>query len=438
MQKYLKLSNIIPEAVALLIVLTTAQRELSDIYLSLIIYSLLLRFIWQSAIIVHGLGHTVAIAISDHQLSFFNLTNILEHQTIATILKSLLPCHQIFIPILSPSASPASPVSLEPYLNTGNPEGMRLKAIGGIIFNLLITITFAGYSNNFFVQAVIVANLLIAFASLSDLEAMITGVADCFYCGNFGLIARRKPEDGKGLLPSRMVEIAQQMGRETEVRGEQAGGGLVIAKQNNYPVFVGKKIVNQKRSNLTQSLEAKFASVRNKAIASGIKPLESSITGVWHYRYATSGTAPSELETHWHEWMGERKQEVYRFTDKEWICETKNVHHRITHNGDFNSWQIFNRDINNRTLGWWLERVLHTPNATKGDSPKIAGMMDLLVTQGMWYASVRLAYQLAIATTVKDAFGGGEPTADAPNTAPSKLDLDTWAKIFEGIFTNVS
>ena len=139
-----------------------------------------------------------------------------------------------------------------------------------------------------------------------------------------------------------MRDIALQMGQETEVRGEQAGGGLVVGKNNDYTVFVGKKIVNHKRGNLTKSLETAFAQIRNKAIAAGVKPL-STVMGVWHYRYATSGTAPSELETHWHEWMGARKEKVWRSTGKEWIYETKNVHHRITHNGDFDSWQIFNQ-----------------------------------------------------------------------------------------------
>ena len=123
---------------------------------------------------------------------------------------------------------------------------------------------------------------------------------------------------------------------------------------------------------------------------------------------------------------------IYR--QKNGSAKAKNVHHRITHNGDFDSWH-FNRDVDNQTLGLWLERVLHTPNATKGDSPKIAGMMDLLVTQGMWYASVRLAYQLAIAISIENAFNGQKPTADAPNTAPCQQTLDTWAEIFERVFT---
>ena len=134
----------------------------------------------------------------------------------------------------------------------------------------------------FFSQTFVAANLLIAVCSFSDVTALVTGVADCFCCGNFGFIAKRNPNDGRQLLPKRMVEIAQQMGSETEIRGEQAGGGLVVARdQENQIVFVGKKIVNQKRANLTKSLEATFAPIRKKASAQGIKPLESLVMGVW-------------------------------------------------------------------------------------------------------------------------------------------------------------
>ena len=430
MQKYFrlsKLSQIIPEAIALSIVFSITQPiVLPNICLLLLIYSAILRLIWNSAIAIHGLGHTVAISLADRDLSAINLTNILEHRSITESLNSLLPFQPIFVPYCDRSNALR--------LDSGKPQHIRIKSAGGIFFNFIVAIVFSGYGDSLFVRNVVTANLLIACSSLSDIEAFATGVADYLYCGNFGLIAQRKPDEKQKLLPDRMLDIALQMGQETEVRGEQAGGGLVIGKNNNFTVFVGKKIVNRKRANLTQSLETAFAAIRNKAIAAGIKPLESTVTGVWHYRYATSGTAPSELETHWHEWMGKRERKVWRFTGREWLCETKNVHHRITHNGDFDSWQIFNRDVDNSILGLWLERVLHTPNATKGDSPKIAGMMDLLVTQGMWYPSVRLAYQQAIAISIEEAFDGQKPTVNAPNTAPSPDDLNTWAKIFESTF----
>lgn len=70
-------------------------------------------------------------------------------------------------------------------------------------------------------------------------------------------------------------------------------------------------------------------------------------------------------------------------------------------------------------LGLWLERVLHMPNDTKGDSPKAAGMLELLCTQGHWGASVRWTYQDLIAGEATEASGGAPLSKTAPNTAPS-------------------
>ncbi len=253
-------------------------------------------------------------------------------------------------------------------------------------------------------------------------------------CGNFGFLGKRLPQDGSDLLPERVVEICQTMGRETEIRGEQAGGGVVFARdRDGRVIFVGKKVVNLKRRNLTQSLEHTFATTRRQATKKGAKPLDEAIVGIWHYRYATS-SPPAILETHWHEWMPARFANVWRVENGQWICDRQLVNHRITHNGDFDAWTIFDESIENAHLGLWLQRVLHTPNATRGDSPKIAGMMDLLITQGMWDASLRLAYQLAVAESLEDAFGGKQPSASAPNTAPTEEQISDWSAIAEQVF----
>jgi hypothetical protein len=252
--------------------------------------------------------------------------------------------------------------------------------------------------------------------------------------GNFGFVGKRVVEDSQALLPDRVIEVYKKMGRATEIRGEQAGGGLVYAlDKENQVAFVGKKILNQKRDNLTYSLEAAFAPVRRSAVFDGAKPLESVVAGVWHYRYGTS-SPPAILETHWHEWMPARNAIVWQVENGNWVRRRKKVNHRITHNGDFDAFGILGTKIDNTTLGLWLERILHTPNSTIGDSSKIAGMMDLLVTQGMWEASLRLAYQLEIAESVEAAFGGQIPTQTAPNTAPSRQSLSNWAEICEEIW----
>lgn len=444
--RLLNWKNIIPEVTTALIVTSMGVDNFGFVWncILFLAIAILLRLVWNSSILIHGLGHTIAIATIDRQLSALSITNILEQRSIATTLKSLLPFSPIFIPLLDDRS----------YLwiaaGDATPWRIRIKAIGGICFNLLAVVILLEFSHNlghfvtrnssvntftgiFLNRTFIGTNLLIVVSSWSDIAALVTGVANSFYCGNFGFLGQRLPSDAPQLLPERVVEMFYQMGRETEIRGEQAGGGLVVARnQDNQTVFVGEKILNKKRDNLTTSLEAGFASQRRRAISAGIKPMES-VMGVWHYRFGTSGP-PAVLETHWHEWMSTRYVYVWQYTEGEWVKQLKNVNHRITHNGDFDAWMLFDKPIENASLGWWLSRVLHTPNSTKGDSPKIAGMMDLLITQGMWDASVRLAYQLAIASSIESAFGGEKPAADAPNTAPSEQEIGNWAATFEKIF----
>ncbi|MBE9060505.1 hypothetical protein IQ256_05815 [cf. Phormidesmis sp. LEGE 11477] len=224
------------------------------------------------------------------------------------------------------------------------------------------------------------------------------------------------------------------MGQETEIRGAQAGGGVTFARDSQgRAVFVGQKVINRKRQNLTQSLESAFSLTRRKAVAKGANPSEKVTVGAWHYRYATS-SPPAIAETHWHEWTPAREANVWRAEQGRWVCDRKWVNHRITHNGDFESWMPFDRPIENAPLGLWLERVLDTPNATLGDSPKIAGMMDLLVTQGLWNASLRLAYQMGVASSIAEAFGGKQPAKSAPNTAPSASQIQIWEAIAQSVF----
>ena len=295
--RLLKSNNILPEVLTILMFSFVGidNLEFLSIFLLFLMLSVLLRLVWNSAILIHGLGHTIAIAFADKQLSAFSITNVLEHRSIEDVYKSLLPFNPIFIPSFNDRSL---------WLAAGDitPWRIRIKAIGGISFNLIavvMALLFVPKSNHADIalclsQTFIGANLLIAISSLSDISALISGIAENFYCGNFGFIAKRIPDDGRQLLSERMVNMYYQMGRETEIRGEQAGGGLVIARnQDNQAVFVGKKVVNKKRENLTKSLESAFASVRKNALFAGIHAPESSVVGAWHYRFATSGSPPS-------------------------------------------------------------------------------------------------------------------------------------------------
>lgn len=335
--------NLLPESIAVLMMLWMGIESLNHplIYLLFIACSVLLRFAWNLAILLHGFGHVFLSAIVDRDLAFINISNILEHRNISELLRSLIPAHPIFIPLVRDDV---------PWVAARGttPIAIRIEAVGGMLFNAItiklvsIALPFANYlsvdrdPNEFMIQfvinALLGANLVAIFSSLSDFVAVATGKATCFNCGNFGFVGKRLAHDGDALLPPRVVEIFHKMGRETEIRGEQAGGGIVFARdaRSERVVFVGKKVLNQKRRNLTHSLESVFALVRQQAIQTGAKAVDKAIVGVWHYRYATS-SPPAILETHWHEWMPARSVAVWRVEDGKWVCDRQTVNHRITH-----------------------------------------------------------------------------------------------------------
>lgn len=416
------------------------------VFAQLLVVGCILRVLWNGAILIHGLGHNLTRALVEFNPRVLSLQAVFEHRAPLHVAQSCLPFQPIFIPLVANR--------WQPWLDIGEttPWKIRLKASGGLLFNGAATVaaywiyltkiqTFEDLDIPIVMAWVqvacifwTVANGILIVSSRSDWGAIATGQAERFYCGNFGFIAKKTDSQLQGLIPQRWLELFKTMGRETEIRGEQAGGGLTLAQDwSGRTYFVGDKIVNAKRSNLTKSLEALFYRTRDRAWKAGFRPRGSTIAGVWHYRFGTSGP-PSVLETHWHEWSPTHLETIWQINNGQWTARLQNVNHRITHNGDFEAWQIFGQLVDYKTLGLWLERVLQVPNQTVGDSPKIAGMLDLLITQGMWLPSVRLAYQLMIASSVADAFGGEPPTKQAPNTAPSCEQLDRWAKLCEATF----
>ena len=422
--------------------------EASCLVIQLLALGIVLRGLWNGAIFVHGLGHSLTQALVDRNPRVVSVQTVFEHRSPRRVAQSCMPFQPLFMPLVAAQEAP--------WLDAGNqtPWKIRCKASGGVLLNGAAMLV-AGWGYLGKIQALespdilpglslgkgavlfwIVANGMLVASSRSAWLAIATGRADRFYCGNFGFIARKTDPQHQGLIPQSWLDLFKTMGRETEIRGEQAGGGLTLAQDwSGRTYFVGDKIVNAKRSNLTRSLESLFYRTRDQAWRAGFRPRCSTITGVWHYRFGTSGP-PSVLETHWHEWSPAHLEPIWQCKNGQWTASLQNVNHRITHNGDFEAWQIFGQSVDYKTLGLWLERVLQTPNQTVGDSPKIAGMLDLLITQGMWLPSVRLAYQLMIASAVTDAFGGEPPTKQAPNTAPSRAQLAGWAKLCEAAFVN--
>lgn len=70
-----------------------------------------------------------------------------------------------------------------------------------------------------------------------------------------------------------------------------------------------------------------------------------------------------------------------------------------------------------------------------GDSPKVAGCMDLLRVQGRWGAAVRLAWVRSVLKTGTDVCGGRQLSKTAPNSFPTPAYFDQWAEFLDKEFS---
>ncbi|MEB3272135.1 MAG: hypothetical protein VKJ44_10915 [Synechococcus sp.] len=391
------------------------------------LFSQLLRLSWLSAEVIHGTGHTLLRVLLDRDAAALRLANVLEHRSPAQLAQGLLPLAPIG-PITADDAAGA-------WLDAGDrqPWKLRLKAAGGIILHLIVVLATAiallslarsGETHTWILDslgAVLFCNLVLIFCSRSDHRMMVSGQGSLLHCGNFGLIAAPEMPRSGDLLSPRAIRLFQQMGRETELRGAQAGGGLVMALDHRGDNgFVGHRIVNAKRGDLTPSLEHGFRRQRRRARRRGWTSHPGGLLACWHYRFGTSGP-PAVRETHWQEWTPGRQGRLWQCdADGRWTSRWRRVHHRITHNGDFEAFAGWGQLVDvTPALGSWLERALERPAPAVVDSARIAGMMDLLICQGDWFAAVRWGFLSTIARF--------------PVT-PAARDLERWAERFETVF----
>jgi len=216
----------LPETLALLLAAANNQSLLAAFATSL-----LLRLAWVAAEVIHGTGHTLARALVDRNPRVICLENVLEHRSAGQMAQALLP-----LAAIGPAGGGHLP---EAWLDAGDPEPwkLRLKASGGILLHgavlamALVEIPRLSSSSGPGIPlaaegllGLILSNLWLALASRSDLQAILSGQGTRLYCGNFGLIAAPQSWGEKDLLSARAIQIFHRMGRETELRGAQAGG----------------------------------------------------------------------------------------------------------------------------------------------------------------------------------------------------------------------
>eukprot|EP00615_Pteridomonas_danica_P011780 CAMPEP_0114331576 /NCGR_PEP_ID=MMETSP0101-20121206/2506_1 /TAXON_ID=38822 ORGANISM="Pteridomonas danica, Strain PT" /NCGR_SAMPLE_ID=MMETSP0101 /ASSEMBLY_ACC=CAM_ASM_000211 /LENGTH=1431 /DNA_ID=CAMNT_0001461959 /DNA_START=122 /DNA_END=4417 /DNA_ORIENTATION=+ len=233
---------------------------------------------------------------------------------------------------------------------------------------------------------------------------------------------------------------------KTELRGALGGGlGAMTWQGGDVPTNVTSnrvRLVPGKRQVLSNELTDAFAKMTTQG-CSASRPTLMAVIG--HTRYPTSSRSLMS-ELHPHMWSAHTKRQSCWFSDASIAADDveppvlpcarsgARCGFFITHNGDFDEYELFRQRVSYVQVGKWLERVLHAPDLTIGDSNKFAGMMELLTTKGDWMASVRYAYQKCIAESIGDAADGdallGEHSA---NTAPSRA----WCERIGAAFSQV-
>ncbi|MCP9835968.1 hypothetical protein KBY84_00510 [Cyanobium sp. N.Huapi 1H5] len=383
----------------------------------------LIRLSWCSAELLHGAGHGLLRAMVDNDGTALAAANLLEHRSPGEVVRSLAP--------LGPIGPADGTVRSLPWVAVGDPTPwrVRMKACGGLLFNLLALALATGgllalpADGPAPVRALLVsvaaANGALLLASRSDWQAIRSGRAACFHCGHFGFISADDPAARGELMSPPAIDRFRAMGLEMETRGAPAAAGLVLVRDRKGRIgFVGHGMATGKRGHLTRSLERGLRRAGRRALRTGRRTLPSGLIAAWHYGSGSSG-APGNLASHWHQWSPPQRRRLWTRLQGRWVSDWQAVQHRIVHDGDFEGFTLFGTEADVNELGAWLAVALRCGQPTAGASTAMAGLMDLLICKGDWFASVRLASLRLLAE---------------PATAPATDAFGPWATGFEAAF----
>ncbi|KAL0022982.1 hypothetical protein WJX79_001567 [Trebouxia sp. C0005] len=189
-----------------------------------------------------------------------------------------------------------------------------------------------------------------------------------------------------------IVKVLYSMSIVCMARGAQSGGIVVqgrtlSASQTGHSprqeTAIRVRVASSRRGNVAANMSAvlrrKLRWQRMKRLWPAChfaQPVPLVCAG--HCRFATS-SIPTPDESHPHQWTPSpvsRPHGVF-----------------VTHNGDFECYELFGQKRTCAEVMAWLSAVLHVPPPADCDSVAIAGLIDLMRTQGLWLQSLRLAFQ---------------------------------------------
>eukprot|EP00523_Entomoneis_sp_CCMP467_P020382 CAMPEP_0168849630 /NCGR_PEP_ID=MMETSP0727-20121128/11463_1 /TAXON_ID=265536 /ORGANISM="Amphiprora sp., Strain CCMP467" /LENGTH=1558 /DNA_ID=CAMNT_0008903533 /DNA_START=441 /DNA_END=5117 /DNA_ORIENTATION=+ len=278
-----------------------------------------------------------------------------------------------------------------------------------------------------------------------------------FCCGNFGMILLHHAWWTKSSESA--MDIMEKMVQVTMMRGAQSGGVITFHPKRHSEgqsklcrqelKGIRTRVVNRKRTDLSVKLRRK---VQHDNFRFGKTPFPKDHVPVFagHTRFATSSKATME-GTHPQQWSPAAPRRVYNF-DVIRTCtvvdESVNsrassaqpghsnpaivapqviqVDNYITHNGDFDFYNLNGKSYDLGAIQKWLAVVLQYPMPAPVDSCAVAGMVDLLRCQGCFGLSLRYALAMGLPTAV---IFQDQTSTDFPQYG----DFESIGKVFEDV-----
>jgi hypothetical protein len=212
-------------------------------------------------------------------------------------------------------------------------------------------------------------------------------------CGNVTLMGALAAEETEA-FPARQRDLLEAMLRISQMRGAQSGGGAVQIEKQGVARNLIRKCVNTKRGDLARLLTRELL-----GRARFQRAHESNFIVQTHVRYATAGITKRE-EAHPFRYVDVQTRglrRVFQWSNGKLTFATRPIETVLTHNGDMDGLKFRGVHIDFNGLGVFLEHVLGVKNRWVGDSPLLAGAIELYLTRGLWLESLRLAFHTVAA-----------------------------------------
>ena len=141
---------------------------------------------------------------------------------------------------------------------------------------------------------------------------------------------------------------------------------------------------------------------------------------VWYVQASLGGTHP-------HQWCPPSVHDYYVMEGNgAFVKQKRTVEVFICHNGDLEFFDVAGVTYPTDEIMAWQERALHHPAPNKVDSAGVAGMMDIMRCQGVWFHSIRFGFLF------------GPRRSSLEYNMPTKQQFEDAAKIAQEVFDGVA